>query len=64
MLVLEVPVVLKMSEICGFIITNRCLIIFRSDSPVHIHKIYKYYSNIQFNDIMTIWLLNLNNYKK
>ena len=50
---LEVPVALKMSEICGFIITNHCLILYPS-IYCFIHKIDTYCSNIQISDNMVV----------
>ena len=45
-------VILKTSEICGFIITNHCLILYPIllFTKLHIHKIHMYCSNVQLND--------------
>ena len=55
---LEVAVVLKMSEIYGFIIINRCLILYL----IFMFTFTKSISVVAIFNLMTIWLLK--NYKK
>ena len=51
---LEVPVALKMSEICGFIHFIQSLINYVPECTVHIHKIDMYCSNIQISANMVV----------
>ena len=56
---LEVPVVLKTSEICGFIITNHCLTLY----PSLLFTFIRLTCIVAIFNLATIWLLKLKNYK-
>ena len=56
---LEMPVGLKMSEKCGFIITNHCLILY----PSLLFTFIRLICIVAIFKLATIWLLKLKNYK-